>query len=96
MKILVTYDIDEEDESVRKDIEKTLKTGLDWIKLQKSVWIIRSNKSNDNDIFVYIKNKFENENSIVSTIDISNKIVKYNGYDELKNNNSLLLFTSKY
>lgn len=96
MKILVTYDIDEEDEDIRIDIEKLLKRRLDWIRLQKSVWIVRSNKMNYTDISTYIKRKFKNKDSLIATIDISNKTVECNNYKELKDKNSLTLLTDKY
>lgn len=44
MNILVTYDIDKKDENIRDDIEKLLKGRIDWIRLQKSVWVVRSDK----------------------------------------------------
>ena len=87
-KLLITYDIDKKDENNRYIIEKYLKSQIDWVHIQKSVWIIKSTSR-----IQIFNNLSENiPNSCISVTNISKRTPIYNKItviEKCKNKDSL-------
>jgi len=81
-KLLVSYDIVEQDESKRCDVEEALKSkGRKWVHLQRSVWVVM-----DGDAKISQENLLNIvPNSSVAVVDITKKQVFANKFVEAGN-----------
>lgn len=98
MKLLICYDIAESDEEKRNNIETTLmseKNTTDWVRQNKSGWVILTDKSIDS-WQNYFDSNLTDKNSKYEIISITNTDIKYKGYDNKKNEDSLKIMTTSY
>ncbi|MBQ6027030.1 MAG: hypothetical protein IJL21_00530 [Alphaproteobacteria bacterium] len=98
MKLLICYDIAESDEEKRNNIETTLmseKNATDWVRQNKSGWVILTDKSTDS-WQNYFDLNLTDKNSKYEIISITNIDIKYKGYDNKKNEDSLKIMTASY
>lgn len=75
---LVAFDLSGEDNKngLRGSIEDYLKEALEWVWLQETVWLVTSSR-NAEEIFEELRSNFQDSESKIFTIDISNRGFHY-------------------